>query len=164
MSIWKAALLGATIPLALVLPALAQPPGDGARMIFEALDLDGDGAVTQEELAEARGARFAEADANDDGALDREELLAMGRERMERGVDRMLARADTDGDGALTETELAALREERGREGGIARMFDRVDADGDGSLSEAEIEAAADAFRARRGGHGHGRVFDGDRG
>ncbi len=168
MSTWKAALLGATIPLALVLPALAQPMGDGMRMVFEALDLDGNGAVTMQEMEDARGGRFAEADANGDGALDRDELLAMGHARMERRVDRMIERGDADGDGMLGEAELAALREGRGASGGedrIARMFDRMDSDGDGSLSETEVEAAAEAFRERRGqGHGRGPFFGGHRG
>jgi Ca2+-binding EF-hand superfamily protein len=111
MSMWKAALLGVMIPTALVLPAVAQdgPPG-GPRMVFEEMDLNGDGAVTLEEMEGARAARFAEADANGDGALDRDELLAAGAERMARGIDRMLERADADGDGAVTLEELADAR------------------------------------------------------
>jgi Ca2+-binding EF-hand superfamily protein len=45
-------------------------------MVFEEMDLNGDGAVTLEEMEGAREARFAEADANGDGVLDRDELLA----------------------------------------------------------------------------------------
>jgi hypothetical protein len=46
---------------------------------------NGDGAVTLEEMEGAREARFAEADANGDGVLDRDELLAGASERMARG-------------------------------------------------------------------------------
>jgi hypothetical protein len=80
MSMWKAALLGVMIPTALVLPAVAQDgPPRGPRMVFEEWTSNGDGAVTLEEMEGARAARFAEADANGDGALDRDELLAGGR-------------------------------------------------------------------------------------
>jgi Ca2+-binding EF-hand superfamily protein len=48
-------------------------------MVFEEMDLNGDGAVTLEEMEGAREARFAEADANGDGVLDRDELLAEAR-------------------------------------------------------------------------------------
>jgi Ca2+-binding EF-hand superfamily protein len=152
MSMFKAALLGLMIPAALVLPAMAEDgPPRGPQMVFETLDLDGDGMVTLEEMEGARVARFAEADANGDGLLDRDELMAGGSERMARGIDRMMDRADADGDGALSQEELAGLRS--GRRGPEA-IFQRFDADGDGSLSAAEFEQAAEAMRERRGGHG----------
>lgn len=154
MSMWKAALLGLTIPTALVLPAMAEDrPGRGPEIMFETLDLDGDGAVTLEELQGAREARFAERDANGDGVLDREELMAGATDRMSRGIDRILDRADADGDGALSLGELAEARPGRGGAGPEA-MFARFDADGDGSVTEAEFDAAMAEARARRGGHG----------
>lgn len=154
MSIWKAALLGVMIPAALVLPAVAQDgPGRGPDLVFEAIDLDGDGAVTLQEMEDARDNRFATADADGDGSLDRLELLAMAEERAEQGVDRMLERADADGDGALSAEELAGMRE--GRSGPSAeRIFGRMDADGDGAVSRAEFDAAVARMQERRGGHG----------
>ncbi len=151
MSMWKAALLGLMIPTALVLPAMAEDGPRGPQMIFENLDLNGDGAVTLEEMEGAREARFAQADANGDGVLDRDELIAGGSERMARGIDRMLERADTDGDGAVSPEEMAEMRP--GRRGPEA-IFERFDADGDGSLTQSEFEEAAEAMRERRGGHG----------
>lgn len=151
MSTWKAALLGLMIPAALVLPAMAQDAPRGPQMVFEALDLDGDGMLTPEEMAGAREARFAGADSNGDGVLDRDELMARGSERMARGIDRMLERADADGDGALSAEELAEMRPGRG---GPEAMFDRFDADGDGALTEAEFDEAIARLRERRGGHG----------
>ncbi|MCU4654024.1 calcium-binding protein [Roseibacterium sp. SDUM158016] len=180
MSIWKAALLGALIPTALVLPAVAQEgPREGPRMVFEQFDLDGDGSVTLEEMEGARAARFAEADANDDGVLDRDELIAMATERAARGIDRMLERVDADGDGAISSEEMADMRGAR-RGPGPEAMFERFDANADGAVTEAEFDEAMAAFRERHGGRfgdrgemqgrgqdggrGHGQGFWRDRG
>jgi Ca2+-binding EF-hand superfamily protein len=163
MSMWKAALLGLMIPTTLVLPALAQdgPQGrmGGPQMMFETFDLDGDGAVTLEEMTGAREARFAEADANGDGVLQRDELLAAATDRMARGVDRMIERADADGDGAVSLEEMAEMRNNR-RGPGPEAIFERFDVDGDGSVTEAEFDEAVARFRERRGGHeGRGGFF-----
>ena len=48
---------------------------------------------------------FAHADANDDGKLDADEMVAAHRKRIER----MIERADTDGDGALDREEFAKV-------------------------------------------------------
>jgi Ca2+-binding EF-hand superfamily protein len=167
MSIWKAALLGAMIPAALVLPAAAQQgPFGGAGPVFEEMDLDGDGKLTLEEVQGAPEAQFAAADANDDGTLDRDELIAAAAERVSRRVDLMIERADTDGDGSISAEEIAEMREDR-RQRGLERMFSRFDADGDDAVTEAEFEEAIAEFRGRHGGRfggrGHGRWFD-DRG
>jgi Ca2+-binding EF-hand superfamily protein len=164
MSIWKAALLGVTIPAALVLPAMAQEGPMGPRMVFEEFDLDGDGAVTLEEMTGARQARLAEADANGDGLLDRDELMAMAGARVAQGVDRMLERLDADGDGAISLDAMAALRG-AGRGPTPERMFGRLDADGDGAVTAEEFDAAMAEFRERRGGrHGQGTGHRGEHG
>ncbi|MDG4648613.1 EF-hand domain-containing protein [Roseibacterium sp. SDUM158017] len=159
-SIWKAALLGITIPAALVLPALAQDGSlGGPQGMFERFDLDGDGSVTRAEMEGAREARFAAADANGDGVLDREELIAAAAERTARGVDRMLGRVDADGDGAISRDEMSAMQRRRAG-GGPAAMFERLDADGDGAITQAELDEMA----AARGGRWWGMQGHGDRG
>lgn len=59
-----------------LLPALAQ--AQDAALVFGALDTDGDGSVSQDEASinEFVSQGFADADANGDGALSREEFLA----------------------------------------------------------------------------------------
>lgn len=148
---------GILIPLTLsvAMPAVAQGPAGPRGMVFEELDLDGDGQITLEELTNRGEARFAETDTDGDGALSRDEMIAAGRARVEARVDRMLEAADADGDGQITQDEIAALREDR-RETRQARMFERLDADGDGAISAEEFEAMSDRFQGRRG-HGWGR-------
>ena len=102
---------------------------------------------------DARGGLFANADANGDGALDRDELLARANERAAQGIDRMMQRADADGDGLITQAELDALQETR-RAQGRAQMFERFDTDGDGSITQAEFDDAVGQFRQRHGGMG----------
>lgn len=161
MSTIKAGLLAALIPLALAAPALAQDSrGPGPQMVFSDLDLDGDGALTLEEMQNARQGRFARADADGDGLVTRDELIAQAMTRAGQGVDRMIERADADGDGALSAAELEAMRDDR-RSAGMERLFGRVDADGDGSVTEAEFDAAMARMEARRdqrgGDHGERR-------
>lgn len=146
---WKALTLGALIPLALAAPALADDR-PGPRMMFEEFDLDGNGAVTLEELQSHGATRFAQADANGDGLLDRDEMLARAQARAETGIDRMIERADADGDGLLSQDEIAEARD--GRRGpNPERMFGRMDANDDGQLTEDEFQAAAERFMERRG-------------
>ena len=137
MSIWKAALLSALIPLA-ALPAVAQQQGAqggqgqqaqqgamagaGAMMMFDRFDFDGDGTITRAEVENAPQLRFEAADADGNGTLDRDELIAHGTEmaqvRIAAGVDRMIAAADADEDGVLSAEEFAAARSD----GGFGRM------------------------------------------
>lgn len=97
---------------------------------FAAIDADGSGAVTAEELAEAasgkaaaRATRMIERlDANDDGQLQQDELLARGGDR----AGRMFERVDTDDDGAISQEEFDAAQERRGgRDGGKRHGGDR---------------------------------------
>ena len=135
--------------------ATAHDRGDGMRggpgMIFEPFDINEDGEITRDEIAEAAAVRFTEADANGDGMLSLEEMQAAAEERrakrVQRGAERMLERADANGDGMLSLEEATAAREG----GRFERMFDRIDADGDGVITQAE----ADEMRGR--GHGRGQ-------
>ena len=139
------------------LPALAQQgPGDGPRtprgpmFQFEDVDADGDGKITQEEMAAQAAARFAAADANGDGQLSAEEMQAQMQaqraERMKQNAERMIARRDTNKDGMLSAEEMAPRNSDR--------MFARLDADKDGAISKQEMEQARERFQKRDGDHG----------
>ncbi len=113
--------------------ALAQPQG-GIRQdpyqMFQLMDRDGDGRVTELELSEFRTRRFAEFDANSDAVIDRGEFIvgvqAQAGQRAERRFDGM----DTDGDGRLTDEEWGVR---------ATRRFARLDTDGDGAVTLDEV-------------------------
>jgi Ca2+-binding EF-hand superfamily protein len=66
----------------------------------------------------AVAAAFAEADADDNGALTAEEFESFHELMRQRMQGRLFARADANGDGQLTLEELQAARPPRGRRSG----------------------------------------------
>ena len=136
--------------MGMVGPAVAQQ-GEGRRVSFDTLDADGDGLVTQAELAAFGAVRvdqwFAATDADGDGRLTVDEMLtAQSQRRAEtegRRAERAVERLDADGDGAVSRSEVEASR--RGGDRG-GRAFDRLDRDGDGAVSRPEWQD-----RPRRG-------------
>jgi len=151
---FRTALLAATLAAAVAAPAvvLAQPghgPGFGgdramereafqerAGRMFERLDADADGFVTQAE-AEAAGTRMREAMEERRGRHGERGEHGPGR-RAEAGPEaaerRMAAfmEHDADGDGRISRAEFDAAREAR---------FAALDADGDGRVTREEMRA-----------------------
>jgi len=131
-----------------------QGPGRGGFDIglFDAIDADKDGRITQAEIDAHRAARVAAVDADSDGKISLDELKAAEMARMTARVEeraaRMLARMDSDGDGFLTAAEMATPPMP-------ARMLDRLDTDGDGAISRAEAEAARNRMAERGGDRDH---------
>lgn len=126
---------------------------------FEAMDADKDGKVTQAEIQAFHAAKIAALDTNGDGNISAEELTA-GREarKAERAAERsarMIESLDANDDGVLSIAELEARGGDRGEER-MARMFDKVDTDDDGAISLAEAEAAKKMMHKRGKGKGHG--------
>ncbi len=127
-------------------------PGPDA--IFDRMDADGDGSISEAEgkAAEDAGMRMRKnmtgagdpaerwanllehADADKDGKISKDEF---------RGPDAAFARLDANGDGFITEDEAKAagdrMREGRGQQG-----FARMDEDGDGNVTRDEWNAAFD--------------------
>ncbi len=144
--------------------------GPMAAFDFAAVDADKDGKITQAEIDTYRAAQTKALDLDGDGLMSAEELTAMQMKgvqaRVEQRVKAMIDRMDGDKDGKLSAAELAQRPVP-------AMMFDRLDADKDGALSEAEIAAAKERMangmqergerwdrddRGERGGmRGHGR-------
>ena len=103
---------------------------------LDRLDTDGDDAISLAELQamrpEATGERFAALDGNGDGLLTRDELQRLPRQMRGMRQD-MAARIDTDGDGAWSLAELQAVRPELDVE-----RFNSLDDNGDGLIGEDE--------------------------
>lgn len=164
--------------MAIALPVRCQPQGPGRGMMrspaFQALDADHDGIISAAELANAPAALKA-LDKNGDGKLTEDEVRPQmggrGRGDGPRGEagrggrggepgetppptpDEMvttLMAFDKNGDGQLTRDELP----ER-----MLGLFDRADTDHNGILTADEIRKAAQAAAAptaREGGEGRG--------
>lgn len=146
--------------------ASAMGPGKGGHkspmLEFSALDLDGDGLLTQDEMHSAMQAeaakRFAAADTDGDGALSVEEMLAKAEgeraERMQRRVTKMIEKRDTNGDGLLSAEEMQGGNGNNDRKG---RLFSKLDQNEDGALSEEEFAAMKERFGKKRMGGKHGQ-------
>lgn len=95
---------------------------------FDAIDGDGDGVLSDAELA----AEIAAQEAAAAGEAARQEKIAT------------VNRIDSDGDGVLSMAELQAELKAR-QDARAEAEFNRIDSDGDGTLSDAEIEAEISA-------------------
>ncbi|MES2444915.1 MAG: ca2+ sensor protein [Pseudomonadota bacterium] len=126
------------------LPAAAQdappPPGPGG-MLMRA-DANHDGVVSRDELLADVDLRFAAADANHDGKITADEREAM---RGPGRGGRMGGRADTDGDGAISLAEQRAQAMQR---------FDMIDANHDGKVDQPEQDSMRERMRSMRGADG----------
>lgn len=126
--------------------------------LFEDLDTNSDGQITKTELQAMGAARFDAADADGNGVLSAEEMIARAQTRVSERVMGMIERFDKDGDGALSRDEMPKAN----RGGRAERMFDHFDEDGSGGISEQEFnQAKAQIGERRKGrwarpGQGHG--------
>ncbi|MEL6619794.1 MAG: EF-hand domain-containing protein [Pseudomonadota bacterium] len=125
--------------------AMASPRG----VDFSTLDLDGDGALTLEEVQASARVRFDAADSDGNGLLSAAELEAHAQARAKDRAARMIERMDANADGQLSPDELTPRRDP-------ARMFDRIDADNSGTITQAEFDAARERVRGRFGKRRHG--------
>lgn len=135
---------------------------------FAALDVNGDGQITEDDLTAGAVAQLAEADTDGNGKLDANEIAAQILARFEDRTDRMrgdpaaraeamakrlIAARDADGDGALVPEELAPAK-------GYARMIDRFDTDDDNAISAAEYDEAKAEMTTRWEKRGDGKRGD----
>jgi hypothetical protein len=128
-----------TLGLLMAINAFADTAAPGSPDKLEALDTDGDHQIS---LAEAQAgapvlaAHFNDIDANRDGFLSIDEVLAnqpMGTFRVSHDMRADFAAADANADGLLTRAEAEAKMP-------IVRdFFDEMDANKDGYVSQDEI-------------------------
>lgn len=135
-------------------PKAAEAPQDG----FAMLDFNGDGKLTAEDFTARKLAQQKALDADGDGFITLEEMKAHAgeeaRKRAEARAERRFLALDTDGDGRLSAAE--ALMAGPGRPGhGPEAMLRRADTDGDGAVSPEEFAAARKMMRERHAGR-HG--------
>jgi Ca2+-binding EF-hand superfamily protein len=105
---------------------------------FAQMDANGDGQLTAEEIVARSAARFAAADSDGDGAITLDEMKAQARSN-----DRFMARFDADKDGTLSAEELAKAEDSRmGKR--AAKHFERMDADNSGGITLEEMQARRD--------------------
>lgn len=110
-----------------------------AALPFGEIDLNGDGAVSREELKQFRIAAAFANDKDGNGVLSRNEFRSILPARLPAAMHgRAFARVDTSSDGAIQPEEIHAMP---------IRAFDESDADGDGRLAGEELER----FAARGG-------------
>ena len=117
--------------------------------MFDEADVDGDGALTQDEIDGFKANRFAAMDANADGKVAADELVAY---RMMQRAKRQISRMDQDGDGLLSIDELPDR----------TPPFARFDLDQNGSVTKAELELARETMRGMRGDRRGMRGMDDD--
>ncbi len=154
--------------------------GPSAEDILAQFDADGDGAISESEFNTAQpgppgglsgaGAMstedliaqmFAQADENEDGVIDEDELAQIAAMGPEGGpsAEELLSQLDTDGDGTISETEFAegpwANQHVQGppppppppEEGAETEsIFSQLDTDGDGTISESEFDTAMNSI------------------
>lgn len=135
--------LGATLAIAAAAPAFAQQPPTGVepaepypgayeRLAFDAADTDGDGVVSEGELARDAAAGFSSLDRDRGGTLAPGELGPHDPAQFKR--------VDANGDGALTFAEVMRNK---------VKALERGDKDKDGGLSFQEM---VDEVRMEEGG------------
>jgi Ca2+-binding EF-hand superfamily protein len=154
-------MIGAGLVALLAIPVLAQGGGESHAGMHKMHEM---GPTTRAELEAKIKERFAEADANKDGAVTKAEFdarIAAKRQewqakRAERRAE-MFARLDTDKNGQLSQQEFATRPEGerggwkgrgKGHHGGMMGMgrggegwFERMDANKDGKVTLAEATA-----------------------
>jgi Ca2+-binding EF-hand superfamily protein len=131
-----------SLALFLALPALAQPMNGQGLERLRAADLDGDGAISRQELLQHRVASFGRFDRNGDGYVSPDDLPAgFAASPRAQNFQTLLAELDLDGDGGVSQEEMAK---------GPTPLFDAIDTDADGYVTPAELSAAAEQFRASR--------------
>ena len=105
--------------------------GHWGHWMFQEMDANKDGKVTQAEIDAFEAARAAEIDADHDGKITADEIQAFREKERAKRQAAMLARMDSNGDGSVSVQEYEAAQTWR-----LARM----DRNGDGTIDEQDMQ------------------------
>ena len=94
--------------------------------VFDSIDADGDGTLSQAEIDQVRNDRHAAHDADRDGNLGLEEFAGLWHETTRPLTVRVFQMLDTDGDAVITRAEYDRP---------LAGIVAHLDRNGDGGLS-----------------------------
>jgi hypothetical protein len=111
---------------------------DALRGLFEEVDADADGRVTEAEVTAFRDAQLTGADTSGDGAVSLDEFATVYFVRIRPQMVDAFQAFDDDGDGSITSAEL------ENRFGDVVSRFDRND---DGVLSPEDRDRDRDRDR-----------------
>ncbi|MFZ3281793.1 XopAW family type III secretion system calcium-binding effector [Pseudomonas sp.] len=148
------------------------PPGDQAPTteladaLISALDTDGDGAISSDELSSGLTSAGSTADSNElfsaldknkDGTVSQDELTASltpPPPPPHINSDELFSQLDADGDGSVTATELSSALQTSNSTSSTstdtsAALLKVLDSDSSGSVSSDELKAALQAGRER---------------
>ncbi|MEN8722538.1 MAG: EF-hand domain-containing protein [Alphaproteobacteria bacterium] len=134
-----AGIVALTVTGAVVADSHGEKAKTRAAQQFSAMDANGDGKLTREEMKAHHKARHAKKDTNGDGKISRDEFKKAGKSEWAARADRMFDNMDRDGDGFLTDADKPKDKDMDKRR---AAMFDKMDKDGDGAISRDEAESA----------------------
>ena len=114
--------------------ANAAPKQDEMKAKLQAIDIDGDGKFSREEIAKYKGIAkdFDKIDTNKDGYLTKDEMKAQRAKK----VAAKLKAIDANQDGRISRAEADAKTPM------IAKHFDKLDRNGDGFIDKDEMAAA----------------------
>ncbi|MDJ0949040.1 MAG: EF-hand domain-containing protein [Alphaproteobacteria bacterium] len=132
--------LGAGASIVLLPGAVAAGQGGGSGRLFERVDQNRDGTVTEDEFTAAQDRMFGQLDADGSGAVSRDEFMQF-RPRGNKAQARDLPED--------RRARLAQFRE---------RRFQGLDRNGDGSVDRAEFLAGGNDLFVRLDADGDGRV------
>lgn len=121
----------------------------GPGIDFKAIDTNGDGSISQDELKAWEAKQIDGLDANKDGYLTEQEIvdfeMKKAEARIKARVARMFKQVDVNGDGKISAAEMMMAP----RDMMADRMFRMADVNHDGKVTKAEFDAARAKFRKR---------------
>lgn len=126
------------VPAFAIAAPAARPPrdfgGEDALERLRAADANKDGAITRQELLAHRVKEWPRLDRNGDGAFSKDDLPGFARDRWDSGrLVTMRQTYDTDRDGRISRAEFAS---------GPTPAYDLADSNRDNRVTETEIRTA----------------------